>query len=332
MKTRILLPFFLFLTFALAAQDAKPGIQRLFEPADSLNKARFWTLNGGLIGGYTGVVVALDRVWYAQFPRSRFHFFNDMGEWEDMDKFGHLYTAYFEAKFTSGLYQWAGVPDKKADIAGVVLGTVFQGTLETLDGFSEEWGWSWGDIGFNTGGVLLFWGQELAWQEQRILLKLSSWRRPPSDMMINSTDGLHTYSIIQRQNELYGTGIGEVLLKDYNALTIWASVNIHSFIRNEDTKFPKWLNVAVGYGAENIYGGFSNEWTDEETGAKYILNADDYPRYRQFFLSFDVDLTRIKTRNRFLKTLFSAINIIKIPAPALEFNTQGDVRFRAFYF
>lgn len=306
--------------------------QKFFEKPEELNKARFWTLNGTLAVGYTGVVIGLDRIWYAQYPRSRFHSFNDMGEWEDMDKAGHLFTAYMESKLSAQMYQWTGLDRKKSAYAGFALGTIFQGTLETLDGFSKEWGWSWGDIGLNTAGSLAFLGQELAWKEQRIVFKISSWRRPMDDYLVMSTDGMHTASLIDRRNFLYGTNAGEVLIKDYNSLTVWSSVNIHSFMKKEDTWFPKWLNVAVGYGAENVYGGFRNSWTDDETGAEFILPSNDFERYRQVFLSFDVDMTKIPVKNKFLKTLFSAMNIIKIPAPTIEFNSQGKVKFHPIYF
>lgn len=310
--------------------ESVPKFQKWFEIPDSLNKARFWALNGSLAGGYTGVVIALDQVWYAQFPRTTFHTFNDMGEWEDMDKAGHLFTAYMESKLSAQMYQWTGLNRKKSAYAGFALGTIFQGTLETLDGFSAEWGWSWGDIAFNTGGSLIYLSQELAWKEQRIVLKISSWRRPLDDLYITSENG-STYSLRQHRNELYGTNVAEVLLKDYNALTIWGSMNIGSFIKNEDSKFPKWLNVAVGYGAENVYGGFNNKWTDDD-GNVYALPEDQFDRYRQVFLSLDIDMTKIPVKNKFLKTLFSAINIIKIPAPTVEFNTQGKIKFHPIYF
>jgi uncharacterized protein YfiM (DUF2279 family) len=332
----ILILFISIITFQLSFSQednfkAPNKFQKLLMKPDSLNKARFWTLNGTLATGYTGIVIALDQVWYAEFPRSRFHSFNDMGEWNDMDKAGHLFTAYMESKLSSQMYQWTGLNRRKSAYAGFALGTIFQGTLETLDGFSEEWGWSWGDIGFNTGGSLIFLAQELAWKEQRIVLKISSWRRPLNDFTLVDQNGANPISLSSRRNELYGTNIAEVLLKDYNALTIWGSVNIHSFMKKKDTRFPKWLNVAVGYGAENIYGGFDNTWVNED-GSTYVLPERDYKRYRQIFLSFDIDMTKIPVKNKFLKTLFSGFNILKIPAPALEFNTLGKVKFHPFYF
>ena len=92
-----------------------------------------------------------------------------------------------------------------------------------------------------------------------------------------------------------------------------------------ESKFPKWLNVAIGYGAENMYGGFENEWMiDDNT---FTLDPITYPRYRQWYFSPDVDLTRIPIRSKFLKTIVCMANIFKFPAPALVINGHGGVEW-----
>ena len=42
----------------------------------------------------------------------------------------------------------------------VCMEPFFLTTVETLDGFSEEWGASWGDLIANTSGTFVFIGQE----------------------------------------------------------------------------------------------------------------------------------------------------------------------------
>ena len=54
--------------------------------------------------------------------------------------------------------------------------------------------------------------------------------------------------------------------------------------------------------------------------------------YRQFYLSLDVDLTKISTKSKLLKTVFSVVNFIKIPSPTLEFNGKGHIKFHYLYF
>ena len=87
--------------------------------------------------------------------------------------------------------------------------------------------------------------------------------------------------------------------------------------------------VALGYGAANMYGGFDNSWTTGQ--AEFFADPDLYPRYRQFYLSPDIDLSRLPVRSRLLRTLLGTLNFIKIPAPALELNTRGKLRLHALY-
>ncbi len=71
-------------------------------------------------------------------------------------------------------------------------------------------------------------------------------------------------------------------------------------------------------------GGRARIW--EKDGFTFSLN-DKYPRYHQFYLGFDVDLPKLNPKNPLLKTICSVFNIFKIPSPALEINTQGQIKF-----
>lgn len=327
--------FFIFILSVNAgsAQDLLQNQKRqdFFTPADSLNKKRFWLVTGTGAAAYTGTLIGLNELWYKQYPRTSFHLFNDFGEWEDMDKVGHMYTAYFYSVWAAKLYRWTGLSQRQAAWTGAGVSTGLQLTLEMLDAYSEEWGFSWGDVGFNSAGSLLFLGQELYWQEQRIVMKYSSWRQAIPDYTLISSDGTTSTTLQARADELYGTSIPEIMVKDYNATTMWLSFNLHAFAKKEDTWLPKWLNVAVGYGAQNLYGGTDNEWEDDE-GKVFLVPEDLYPRTRQLYLSLDVDLSRIKTRSKFWNAVLSAANVFKIPAPALELNNQGQFKFHPIFF
>jgi hypothetical protein len=73
-------------------------------------------------------------------------------------------------------------------------------------------------------------------------------------------------------------------------------------------------------------GAFMN--TGDQTGKP----VPTYPPYRKFFLSVDVDLTRIPTKSKVLKGIFTVLSFIKIPAPALEYNTLGQFKLHAIYY
>ncbi len=322
LKTAYCIFFILFPLWLNAQTDSHTS---LLLPSDTFNQKRFWTAAGSGALVYTATVIGLNEVWYKDFPRSSFHFFNDSGEWEQMDKTGHFFTTYFESRWSYQAARWTGMQPRKAAWLGAGLGMFYQATIEVFDGFSEKWGFSTHDMAFNTLGAATFLSQELAWQEQRISLKFSAIPQHYDDFQITSVNGAATMTLKQRVDDLYGTTIPELILKDYNIQTYWASANIASFIPHDQHRIPQWLNFAVGYGAENMFGGFENEWTFEDND--YILSANDYPRHRQIFFSPDVDFTRIKTKSPFLKTLFLFLNTVKVPAPALEVNTLGQVKY-----
>jgi regulatory protein YycH of two-component signal transduction system YycFG len=72
-----------------------------------------------------------------------------------------------------------------------------------------------------------------------------------------------------------------------------------------------------------MLGGYENKWEDD-LGNTIVRN--DIKRYKRFLLSLDVDLTKIETKNKTLKTIYSIFNVLKVPAPAIEFNTLGKFR------
>jgi hypothetical protein len=54
-------------------------------------------------------------------------------------------------------------------------------------------------------------------------------------------------------------------------------------------------------------------------------------RQRRWYLSFDIDLTRLPVKSKALKGLFSVVNMLKFPAPALEFKRTGLRVYPVYY-
>ncbi len=296
------------------------------QPAPTFHKKRFWAAAGTGTLAYTGLSAALWNAWYKDYPLTKFHTFNDWGEWNQMDKSGHFFSTWTGCSYAFEGARWTGMGRRSALWTSVGVGLGIMTTFEIMDGFSGQWGFSLPDMAFNSLGAGLFVSQEMLWQEQRIQLKISGIRPGYPQEPLYSTDGTDV-TLDDRAGGLYGTTFFHVLLKDYNALTVWGSVNVHAFMKDKrDTRFPAWLNLAVGYGAGNLYGGFENKWETED-GFVFELDPERYPRYRQFYLSPDVDWSKIPTRHRWLKATLRALNFLKLPAPALEVNTLGKARF-----
>lgn len=267
-----------------------------------------------MLAGYGGSFIWLNQAWYKQYPRSPFHTFNDGGEWQQVDKVGHAWTAYNTSRITTAMWRWAGMDQRTSVIVGTGISAAYMLSIEYLDGRSAEWGWSWPDAGADFLGAALFAGQEFGWREQRIMLKFSS-----------TPVKYHPASLEQRSDQLFGKSLPERILKDYNAQKYWLSFNLASMFGRRS---PPWLNLAIGYGAEGMFGGYENLERDK-TGM-IVFDRRDIKRYRQWYISPDIDLSRIKTKSRFLHTVLSTLNI-KVPAPVLEFS-KGRVKFRPLDF
>ncbi len=319
------LNFFILTALLSVPLGETAGQDGFLHPADSFDRTRFWTLNSGLTAGYGLGLYQLNRLWYDRFKRSSLHSFDDHGEWRDVDKGGHFFASYIESRFAYSLYNWTGTQERTAAFIGAGWGFGAQLGFELLDGFTDKWGFSWYDIMYNSAGSGLFLAQQLAWNEQRIRVKYSLYPVSYPDIDIPADRDGAPYPLNRRIEELYGNGL-ERLLKDYNGHTVWLSVNPSSFVQGK-ALLPPWLNIALGYGAENMYGGFSNHWSAD--GKEYSHPAE---RVGQLFLSPDIDLDRIKTKSSLLRILLDVLNIIKIPLPTLEYRTSGQWSWHWMYF
>ena len=292
------------LLFSVFSQ-AQSNFEDFLNPSDSLNIARQTGVYIGESVALGTTLVGLNQIWYKDYPQTNFHFINDNKQWLQLDKIGHVYSSYHLGRVGAELLSWSGASKNEQLVYGATLGFGFLTVVETFDGFSQEWGASSGDIIANATGTALYVSQELLWKEQRIISKFS----------------FHQTKFASQRPEALGAALNEQILKDYNGQTYWLSFNIHSFTK--DSFFPKWLNLAFGYGGEGMLYGNDTE---------AIQNSVLQNPYRQFYLSFDVDLTKIQTKSHFLKTLFSVFNTIKVPAPTLQYDDFNGVKAHFIYF
>ena len=309
------LAFLLLLSHSLFSQDTINFKKSFLDFPEQVNKKRLTGVAVGTVGLYSAIMVGVGIEWYGKQPLGKFRWFNDAKEWNQVDKIGHFYVPYFITTTTYNMLRWSGVKNTPAALLAGAFGFVSLSAIEIPDGMSPKYGASWSDLVFNFGGAALATTQYLIWKEQRILIKYSMHS-------VNYPKG----ELRNRANELYGSGFAEKILKDYNGITVWASFNLHSF--NHNIK-PAWLNVAIGYGAGNMYGGFENKWTDKNG---IYHDRSDIKRYRSFYISLDADYTKFKTNSKAGKAILGVLNIVKLPMPALEFNTLGQVVFHPMFF
>ncbi|WP_246285072.1 YfiM family protein [Hymenobacter lapidiphilus] len=278
-------------------------------PADSLQSAMPGRLNqrlpllaGGLVVSYSALMLVLSKSWYTG-EKSRFHWFNDLPQWKQLDKAGHIWGAFHESRGAVDMLRWAGVPDRRSIWYGGFVGFVLQAPIELFDGRDPAYGASASDLAANFLGSAGLISQQLAWNEVRIMPKLSFRTTRYADLRPN----------------VLGRGLGEQFLKDYNGQTYWLATDVGAFLP-AGNRWPRWLQPAVGYGAQQMV------FNDPQANAALGLRS-----YRQFYLSLDVDLRRIPTRNKVLKKVFYALSIFHLPAPALEWNPRHGFRAHGLY-
>lgn len=275
------------------------SISQPTDSASTINPTRLKTVIIGSTVAYTGIMIGLSSVWYSQYDKQDFQFFNDSHEWLQVDKAGHFYSAFQLSSIGSHSLQWSGVSKKKSDLAGSITSFAVMSSIEVLDGFSEGYGASASDLLANALGAGFYIGQQALWHETRIHPKFS----------------FHQTAYADQRPETLGSTCIEQVIKDYNGQTYWLSADIDKFV-----KFPKWLNLAMGYGGEDML------YANVEDNLNNGLNP-----YRQFYVGIDFDLTAIKSRSKFVNTLIYFVNMVKLPAPTLEFS-QGKVKAHLFYF
>jgi hypothetical protein len=266
-----------------------------FKPSDTLNIPR---RNSVIIFEsvvFVGGIIQLNKIFNKDQFSSNCSFINDNSTCLQMDKAAHIFTSYQIGNMSYNLLNWSGVSKKNKLIYGAGMGFVFLTTAEVLSGFSKNSNASYGDVIANAGGTTLFVFQDMLWDEQRIVPKFSF----RSSRFVSSN-----IKTMKTQIE-----------SEFDGQTFWLSANIQTFFKK--SKVPNFLNIAIGYGVENLDNSTSNSNNEQ---------------YRQLFLSLDVDLTRIKTKSPLLKTLFSVFNCIKIPAPTIEFSRNNQFKGHFIYF
>jgi hypothetical protein len=274
---------------------------------DSIINKRLTSVIIGQSTSYLATVSFLSFIWYSDHERVPFHFYNDAKGYLQVDKAGHAYGAYRESYATYYALRWAGLDKKKALIFGAPMGLILQTPIEIFDGMYEGWGFSWSDMVANTFGSALFTTQEMLFDDQLVLMKFS-----------------YSPSIYPKYHYILGETQLERFFYDYNGHTYWFSANIKKITGIR--AIPGWLNFAVGYSANGMIKEFENPVT---------YRGEPFPhlkRYRQWLFSFDIDLSRVHTNKKWLRSIFRTVNLIKIPFPAVEVNRVDRIRFWPVYF
>lgn len=258
----------------------------------------------GTVAFGTMSLIALNEMWYKNYPRSSFQLFNDGNEWLQIDKVGHAFSAYQLNRFFFNQYQRTGYDTKRSLRNATISSLSYMTTIEILDGFSKNWGFSPWDFSANLSGSLLHLIQQKKWGEQKIQMKFS----------------YHETPFAKYNPSQLGDNFQQRVFKEYNGQTYWLSFN-STLLLSKNNTFRDVVSLSIGYSA--------SEMTHAKTN-NFIVN--NFQRHREFLFSFDADLNRVKWKRKGLKKVMRIFNVIKVPLPTMKIRENGKISFHLFYF
>jgi hypothetical protein len=197
---------------------------------------------------------------------------------QGIDKPGHFYGTYAVFKITRDILLWGGHDHSTAFWWATGL-SLFNGLqIEIGDGYSP-YGFDYQDLIVDFAGVGFGMLQTAVPFLENFNIKVSYWSATGFKTPIEFT-------------------------KDYDAMTIWLSLNVHNILSTENPSWwPAWLNVAVGYG------------------------VDDHETRKEFVIGLDLNLEGFTTHSEDVLLAEKLGNLWHTPAPALKFTTGKEPRW-----
>ena len=187
----------------------------------------------------------------------------------------------------------------KSRLLSATVAMGYMSTIEIMDGFSSDWGFSISDVGANLIGSGLFLFQEKYFSKQ----------------IFQPNFSFHPTHFSDIRPEVLGNNALESLLKDYNGQTYWICFSPGNL---GVSAWPKWLMLSFGHSIDGRLKGDSRSYLG-------------YDSSRELLFSLDIDLAELDVKSKFLSSLFDIINCIKIPFPTLMYN-KGQFNVLPVYF
>ncbi len=249
------------------------------EKKTKFHPVRFSIVAGGLFTAWLGMHIYYSNTWW----KDRAHYFKfaeDPYYARDVDKLSHIYTANLISVSSAKFYEWSGMNPTLALVVGSSSAIAYETYIEINDGLSPNWGYDWGDMAGNFIGALFPIAQRFVKPLRSFNIK---WSFEPS--WINKK--LRNYPD---------------LLDDYTSMKFWLTISPHDLLPKKIARYyPAFLGFGLGINLQNA---------SHATGA---TNA-----YREYYLAFDIDVTKLPGNTEFLKKMKEVLNFYHIPMPGVK--------------
>ncbi len=245
---------------------------------------------GAYFGSLTWLHIYQERtIWAAG---ASFHVVDDWDESLSANYGGHFTGGYFLSYLSTEMLLTSGFSLTAADLFGSMMGFAYQWYVEVLDGYGRDYGWSPGEVTFQSAGAVYY---------------LCSCYSPFLQNFMPKADYYPAPWFGDRKKYLAKTPID-----DYSAWTFWMSANVYNLLPASGKKYwTDWLNLAVGYSARDL--GYPD-------------------RYRVLVFALDINLARILPEGGAVWNWWrQTLGFLKIPGPALEFQLKRETRLYLLY-
>jgi uncharacterized protein YfiM (DUF2279 family) len=280
---------------ATPAQATSPNAfaPTLLPAARTYRPSRLWWGVGTMALANAGAMVALDRLWYSQHVRTRWHWYDQPGgrAWYDdwytyaqQDKLGHVLASFHLTRATGAYGRWAGLSRQDAALFGGAASFLFQAQIEFLDGFSANYGASRTDLLANALGST--WGAlQVAYPSfDGVTLKYSYTPSPyydPANLPLGNA------------------------IQDYSGITYWLVVRPDRLLPGPVAdRWPSGLGLALGHSGRDLKNAVSG--------------VDGLVHQRQLYLAPDIDLLALADWPKPVRGVLEALSFIHLPMPTLQ--------------
>lgn len=249
------------------------------QPADTshVNGGRLAFTCGTLGAVFIGAHVYQKKAWW-QTGHEPFRFQNDWEYAGNIDKIGHAFAAYTEARLARSVLEWCGLDERGSNFYAPLSAFLYQTYVEIEDGFNRNYGFSPGDEIANIAGASLACAQNAYPPLRNVGLKFSYY---PS----------------RRYLDDLSNGGSRVFIDDYDGTIFWITANPHGILPEEYIgPVPEWLGLSLGFA---------------------IHHVDSYRFERSYYLTLDYQLSRIRTESGLLRALLGTLDMFHLPAPGI---------------
>ncbi len=276
------LPLLFLLALRAPAQELVRGPEGFTERPGFDTRKVIATAIAGTV--FVGTAADFYYSWWANASKP-FSFYTEhwlAGGHRGIDKIGHLFGTNVVFNSVRNTLLWGGYDRKTALWVSAGMAMFSAVEIEVGDGFSP--------YGFDY--------QDLLWGMAGISYGMLQSEIPP----LRNFNWKFSYFTNK------GFKTPAAFIEDYDAMTIWCSVNVHNLLPGAVRKYwPEFINLAVGMGV-----------TDNETR-------------REFIMGIDINLEGFHTGSEDLLFAQKTLNLLRVPAPALVWTEGKKPYAKGFY-